>query len=1031
MTGLITFAVRRWQFMVLAFGLLVALGVLTALGLPRTEDPPLSSPGFTITVVLPGATPQTVEQQITRPIEDALARLDNLRDVKSASGDGVATINAEYTFGINADRKYDEVVREVNALRTTLPAGIVRLDFIRWRPTALPVVQVALVSDVLPMRTFEKLARNLRDRLARVPGVRKAEVLGAPQSEVRVSLDLPRLAAQGIAPAAVVEALRAGGADTPVGTLDAGARRFNVRYGGAYPDLAAVRDTPVITANGQAVRVGDLANVDWAEREARHSVHFKGRRALLVTAEQSDGQDVIRLTAAIDRELDTFSRLLPGSVRLERGFIQARNVETRLGHLERDLLLALAVVGITLLPLGWRAAGVVMVAIPVSLVIGVLVLAAFGLTFNQLSVAGFVLALGLLVDDAIVVVENVARWLREGATRNAAAIGATSQIALAVIGCTACLMFAFLPLVALPEASGEFIRSLPVSVLGTVAGSLLVALTLIPFLAARFLKPDADPHGNRLLQGINALIERSYGPLLHRALDRPWRALGVIFLGSALAVPLVLAIGTSLFPSADLPQFLVKVEMSRGSSLDATTAMVARVERRLLREPDIAWTVANAGRGNPSLYYNLVPTPEDPALGDVAAALHSWDGDRSRALLERLRADFAAIPGARIKLVTFTQGPQTEAPIAIRIVGPNVATLARLARQAEAALTAMPALRDIGNPLRIDRTDLTLSVDEARARALGVPAGALRAATQMALGGVSPAVLRDGDDDAYPLTGRQPMARHNALAALDRIMVPTARGGSVPLSSLATPVAQSGPAEIDRYQRERAVTLTAWVNDDTLVSRATVAALDRVTQAVPLPPGYAFKLGGEAESQARSFGGLLPAIITASLGILAVLVLEFGRFRQVAVVAGVVPLGFFGAVLALWLTGNSLSFTASVGLIALVGIEIKNSLLLVDFAEQLRREGQGVREAVERAGEMRFLPVLLTSVTAIGGLLPLALERNGLYSPLAIAMIGGLVTSTLLARIATPVLYLLLAGPATNQPEPTVRPAALPQGEPA
>ena len=206
--------------------------------------------------------------------------------------------------------------------------------------------------------------------------------------------------------------------------------------------------------------------------------------------------------------------------------------------------------------------------------------------------------------------------------------------------------------------------------------------------------------------------------------------------------------------------------------------------------------------------------------------------------------------------------------------------------------------------------------------------------------------------------------------------------------------------------------MSAWVTEGTLVSRATQAALDAITAAVPLPPGYSIKVGGEAETQARSFGGLLPAIVIASVGILGVLVLEFGRFRQVIVVAGVVPLGFFGAVTALWLTGHSLSFTASVGLIALVGIEIKNSLLLVDFTEQLRAQGMGVRAAVEKAGEMRFLPVLLTSITAIGGLLPLAIEGNGLYSAMAIAMIGGLVTSTVLARIATPVMYLLIAAPA-------------------
>ncbi|MEI9849648.1 MAG: efflux RND transporter permease subunit [Sphingomonas sp.] len=1009
MNALIAFAVRRWQFTLLATALVVALGINAFMSAPRTEDPQLSFPIYVVTVVLPGATPGDVEQQVTKPIEDALAGLDDLREVKSTSGDGVAVIQAEYAWGTDPERKYDEVVREVNALRPELPAGVARLEVIRARPTAVPIVQVALVSDLLPMRSFEKLARDLKDQLARVPGIRKAEVLGAPTSELRVALDTDRLAALGIPAGAVMEALRAGGVDAPIGSVNAGARRFNIRYAGAYPDAAAVRAIVVASPNAHPVHVGDVAGVEWASAEPVHVVRFGGRRALLVTVQQADGQDVGRLTRLVDREIESFKQRLPGSVRLERGFVQAENVDHRLGQLTRDFVLAFLIVSVTLLPLGWRAAGVVMIAIPVSLLIGLIILASTGFGLNQLAIAGFVISLGLLVDDAIVVIENVARWLRDGADRTTAAIGATSQIALAVLGCTASLMFAFLPLLALPEASGEFIRSLPVAVLGTVLGSLIVALTLIPFVASRLLSRSEDPHGNRLLRALTGGIHTVYSPVLHRALDRPWRALIAILLLASLAVPLMGAIGSSLFPPAELPQFLVRVEMPQGTALAATDAMVRRVDARLRAEPDIRWTVANSGRGSPQLYYNTRAGEQDPAYGEVAAALKSWEGHASQKLIERLRADFARIPGAKVSVLTFTQGPEIEAPVAIRIVGPDAATLSTLAARGERALKALPELRDVDNPLRVRRTDLRLDVDEARAAALGVPAGALRQAVQLALGAPA-ATLRDAEGDDYPVTVRLPMHARNETGALDHIYVSTANGASVPLSALATQRLASGPAEIERNQRERAVTLKAYVKEGFLNARATDAAVARLRSEVVLPLGYSFKIGGEAETQARSFAGLLPAIIIASVGILAVLVLEFGTFRTVAVVAGVVPLGFFGAVGALWLTGNSLSFTASIGLIALVGIEIKNSILLVDFTEQLRRDGLDLRAAVERAGELRFLPVLLTSITAIGGLMPLAVEGNGLYSPMAIAMIGGLVTSTLLARIATPVMYLLLVG---------------------
>jgi len=1005
-------AVSRWQLTALITALVVVLGVTAFFTIPRTEDPQLNAPIFFVTAVVPGASPADIEQQVVKPLEEALGGLDNLREVTSASQDDVASLRVEFVWGSDPDRRYDEVVREVNGLRSHLPAGLTSLTIDRGKPTLVPIVQVALSSDILPMDRMEKLAKHLKDRLARVPGVRIAHIYGAAPSEMRVALDMQRLSARHIPPGMVIDALRAAGADSPIGAVHAGERRLVVRQGGAFPDASAVSGVVVTRRNNAVVRVSDVADVQWTQGEADHIVRFNGKRSVLVTAEQLDGQDVRALTDAINVELNDFERQLPGSVHLTRGFIQADNLRARLGHLGQDFAIALAIVALTLLPLGVRAASVVMVAIPMSLLIGIIVLSRMGFTLNQLSVAGLILSLGLLVDDAIVVIENIARWLRGGATPAEAAVGATSEIALAVLGCTASLIFAFLPLLALPEGSGEFIRSMPVAVIGTVLGSLVVSLTLVPFIASRVLPRHADPHGNPMLRGLTSGIHRVYGPALHAALAQPGRALAWLGALSLLSVPVIGIIGTSLFPSADLPQFLVEIAMPRGTSIAHTDAVVTQVARRLSAEPTIRWVAANTGHGNPSLYYNRMPRPNDTASGEVAAAFARWDPASSPQIIAALRRDFAHVRGAEVQVVTFTQGPPVLAPVAIRITGPDMAVLTALARRGEALLKAVPDLRDIGDPLRLDRTELNLGVDELRAGAMGVPAGAARQAAQLALTGVEAARMRDADGDDYPVKVRLPMNARNDVSALGRIEVPTDDGGSgggaIPLSSIANPTLQSGPAEIDRYNRERAVTLTANVREGALNSRATQAAFAVLNAGLRLAPGYRMTLGGEAETQARSFAGLGPAIAIAMFGIMTVLVMEFGRYRTVAVVAGVIPLGLFGAVLALWATGNSLSFTASVGLIALVGIEIKNSILLVDFTEQLRRDGAPVREAVERAGEMRFLPVLLTSITAIGGLLPLAIEGNGLYSPMAIAMIGGLITSTLLSRIATPVLYLLL-----------------------
>ena len=1009
-----SFFVRRWQFTLVAFGLLVMLGLNTLVSIPRSEDPQFPIPIVIVRAVLPGATPAEMEQLVAKPIEDAIDGLDDVKSVRSSNLDGATVIQTEFTWNVDPERKYDQVVREVNALRGSLPQGLARLEIERARTTQVEVFQAALVSRDMPMRRLEKVAHRLRDRLNRIPGVREAKYWGAPTSEVRVAVDFPKLAQLRLPASAVADALRSAGAEAPIGAIHEGDRRFDVKSGGAFKTLEAVGDVPVASQGGEVVRVRDVASVGWAQDEPTHLTWFNGKRALFVTATQKDGADISHITAAARLALDEFERTLPAGVKLERGFFQSDNVNHRLGALFRDFAIALGLVLVTLLPLGPRAGLVVMISIPLSLLIGLSAIEALGFSLNQLSIAGFVLALGLLVDDSIVVTENIARRLRGGEDRTTAAVNGAAQIALAVIGCTGCLMLAFLPLLALPEGAGAFIRSLPITVLSTIAASFVVSLTIIPFLASRILPRHEEADGNRLLQAISRAIHRFYTPILHRGLARPWLTLGLILGLCLLTLPMLKAIGSSLFPPAETPQFLVRIETPDGSAQAETARALKRVEQRLSATPEVAWYAGNLGRGNPQVFYNQNQRESNPAYAEDYVSLKQWIPGKSERVVDGLRTDLAKIPGAKITIETFKNGPPIEAPIAVRISGDNLKLLKALAAKTEAILKDTPGARDVNNPLRLDRTDLNLGIDDAKAAALGVSAGAARRIVRLALSGEDTARFRDDDGDDYPVKVRLPLTAgpfgdRNELSALKSVYVPSEQGQATPLSSIAEPTLQSSPAQIDRYDRVRTVTVTAFVQTGSLISAVTATAFDRLNAGLQLPPGYRLTLGGEAEAQSRSFAGLGAAILIAVLGILAVLVLEFGRFRSALVVAGIMPLGVFGAVAALWVTGNSLSFTATIGIIALIGIEIKNSILLVDFTEQLRSDGVGLGEAIERAGEVRFLPVLLTSVTAIGGLIPLALEHSGLYSPLAIAIIGGLITSTLLSRIATPVMYWLVS----------------------
>jgi multidrug efflux pump subunit AcrB len=1002
------FSVKNWQFTLLVFALLTVLGLSTLTKVPRTEDPQFPIPVLQINAVLPGADATDVEQLLVKPIEDVIDGLDGVKEIRGNAADGVAVVVVEFGWDENPEEKYNEVVREVNGIRNTLPSAVQRLEVLKFRTTEAAIRQVALTSDVLPWHRMQNLGRLLRERINRVNGVRRAELWGVPESEMRVAVNLGRLKELNIPITAVSDAIRNTGLDLPVGAVHVGERRFNVKTQGAFKSADQVRDVPITTINGRVVKVRDVADVQWNIAEADHITRYNGKRAIFVTAKQKDGEDVIRLRTAIDAEITAFQKTLPGSVTLHKGFAQAENVENRLGKLYRDFGIALVLVMITLLPLGLRAGFVVLISIPLSVLIAIICIHQTGFTINQLSIAGLVLALGLLVDDSIVVTENIARFLREGYSREEAAIAATGQISIAVVGCTAALMFSFLPLMFLPEGSGKFIKSLPVAVLFAVGASLIVSLTVIPFLASRLLSKHEKPEGNRILQIVNAGIQTLYRPTLHWALTHPRRTVIVIMGTCLLAFPIVKIIGSSLFPPSGTPQFLLRITAPTGSSLVRTQSVLQQVEQDIAARKQIKWYMSNLGKGNPQIYYNQRQAQSQTNFAEVFFEINRMGNKQTVELLDSMRARYAKISGAEIKIIVFENGPPIEAPIAVRIKGDNLVVLKQLAAQAERILQTTPGTRDIDNPMRIDRTDLNLGIDEAKAAALGVPSGIPKRVVRLALSGEVPARFRDADGEDFPVRVRLPMKDRNAITALDDIYVPTTTGQATPLRSFSTPYLESGPKSITRFDRRRIVTLTSFSKTGFLTSKVSADVFRRMQAEIKLPPGYEITAGGQAAAQAKSFQGLSTAVLIAVFGIVGVLLLEFGKLKTAAVVAGIIPLGLFGAVLALWITGNALSFTATIGLIALIGIEIKNSILLVDFTEQLRAQGVELREAIERAGEVRFLPVLLTSATAIGSLLPLAFDESGLFSPMAIAIIGGLITSTFLSRISTPALYLLI-----------------------
>lgn len=1004
------FAVKRFQFTVVVFLMLAALGIASWGRIPRSEDPVFPIPIFYVNAVYPGATPEDMEQLVVDKIEPKLRSLEHVKKLTSRAEDGLASLQLEFDPSVDADRKEDEVLREVNALRPELPAGLARLDVIRATSANVSILQAAIVSETAPYQQLDSLAKTLEDQLARMSGIKKAERWAAPERQLQMNVDLERLAKVGLTPGQLFQAVSSDNASIPGGSVDAGGRRFNLTPKGRYRDPDEVRQTVVGGGTNGVVRLGDVADVRWGYGDPSHIGRWSGKRAVFVTAALQEGFNISEVHTRMWAELDRFEKSLPAGVTLTRGFDQAANVNRRLSRLGEDFAIALGLVLLTLLPLGTRASLVVMVSIPLSLAIALTLLDATGYSINQLSIVGFVIALGLLVDDSIVVVENITRFLREGHTRGEAAILATKQIGLAVLGSTATLVFAFVPLAFLPGVAGRYIRSLPMAVIYAVVASLFVSITIVPWLASRVLPEREAKEGNRFLRLLEAGINRSYAPVLHRALAHPWRTLTAAAALVVASLTLVPVVGFSLFPKAGTPQFLINIETPEGTSLAATDSVARYVERSLSREPAVRGVFTNVGKDNPFVYYNVSQRLEHSNIAQLFVLLHSYDAHATPALVDSLRSRFGNYPGARIEVREFENGPQIDAPVAMRVEGQDLDSLAAAAQRVAKAMRETPGTQYVRNPIELTRTDLGVQVDRQKAGLLGVATVELDRTVRLATEGLEAGQFRASDGREYPIMMRLPRNGRPTPDILDHVQVASATGAMIPLHELASLGFRSSPTIIDHRDEQRAVTVTSYVRTGYNTDRVTRAVLTKLG-AVRLPPGYRLVPAGEIESRQESFGGIGSAIIVAVFAILAILVLEFRSFRTTLVVASVIPLGLVGGIVALLLTSNTLSFTAMIGFVALVGIEIKTSILLVDFTDELRRQGMALDDAIQRAGEVRFLPIVLTTFTAIGGLLPLAVQGSSLYSPLAWVIIGGLVSSTVVARLVTPVMYRLLAPP--------------------
>jgi multidrug efflux pump subunit AcrB len=1000
-------AVKNYQFTIVIFLLLIVLGVYSYLKIPQAEDPEFPISIFPIIAIYPGASPADIEQLVVDKVEESLNELEDIEKIKSEIKDGVAVVVIEFSSNTDPDKKYDEILRQINSIRSSLPQDLYSIETLKIQAGNTNIVQSAILSDSSDYKVLSKYIEDLKDEISSVLGVKKSEAVAYPEQELRVSINLAKLSQLHITITQVISAIQSENANIPGGVIEIGPKKFNVKTSGNYQSLEEVKRTVIGSNMGQLVRLGDIAEVSWKDEDFRYLGRYNGHKAVFLIASMKTGQNIHEIRNRIYKVYDSFEKNLPSGISLERGFDQSQNVKYKLGRLQKDFLFAFLLVLITLIPLGLRASGIVMISIPLSVLIGISGLYLVGFSINQLSIVGAVISLGLLVDDSIVVVENISRWTRGGTRPFDAAIKATRQIGPAVIGCTATLIFAFLPLMFLPGKAGKYMRTLPTSVTFIVLGSLFVALTIIPFIASIIFKGDVDPEGNRILKGLNKGIDFTYGRALLWALKNPVKTVTIAALLFFSSMLLINVIGFSLFPKAGLPQFLITIETPRGSNLSETDKVVKNVESILAGKTEVRYYMSNIGKGNPMIFYNSFQKSEQTTLGEILCELKTTSQDDIGKFIGNLKDTLDKFINARIYVYEFENGSPVDAAIALRLVGEDLDSIKVYSEMIEDIIRENEGTTYIKNPLSQSLTDIRVVINSEKAGMFGVPTIEIDRTIRLGLSGIVAGKYREQDGKEYSINVRLPKQNANTLSTLENIYVSSLAGAQIPLSQLARIEFEDSPTLIQHYNTERSMTISSSVKTGYNTDRITKQILAKVRK-LRLPEGFKIIPAGEIESRQESFGGIGTAIIIAIFGIFAVLILEFRTFKSTLIVLSVIPLGIIGGLLGLYFTGYTLSFAAAIGFVALIGIEIKNSILLVDFTNQMRQQGTPLDEAIISAGEIRFLPVLLTTFTAVGGLLPIALGRSNLYSPLAWVIIGGLITSTLLARLVTPVMYKLL-----------------------
>ena len=1003
---------------VFAAMLMVAITVLGFFSFQRLsieQLPDVDFPVVAVVVAYPGASPEAVENDVVKPIEDAVNTLAGIDDVQATARPGEALVLMFFEMEIDSAAAAQDVRDRLASVEGSLPEGVNDPVVLRFDPGELPVLSLAVSSASLSPRDLTALTEDvIAPRLSSINGVGRASVVGGVPRQLNVLVDPDRLNAFGVGVGEVIAALGQENRDLPAGEIVSGRVVQSVQVEGRIETMADFAELIVARRGGQPVFLGDVATIEDGQGEVTSLALLDGERALAVDVVKTQGSNTVEVAQEVRAVVaDLMDGELPEGVVIDIVRDNAKPVEDSYTGVQNMMIegAALATLIVFLFLNSWRSTVITGLTLPISVIGTMTVIWALGFTLNIMTLLALSLAIGLLIDDAIVVRENIMRHLQMGKSHRQAALDGTNEIGLAVLATTLTIVAVFLPVAFMDGIIGRFFLQFGVTVSVAVLISLFVAFTLDPMLSSVWYDPQADPKVRRTWigravgqfdRGFEAL-GRGYVRALRWSLRHRITTMVVAVLAFFGSFALVPAVGVEFVPAVDESEFRVEIETPVGSSLAYTEGKIRQVDRILRTFPEVTRTYATINAGtdangvnSASIAVQMVPPDQrDRRPPDMTLPVR-----------EALRA----VPGIEVTVGAAGGFGGIAAPVQVNLSGDSFAVLGPLSDRLIAALRDVPGLVDVESSVELAQPVLGIQVNRAAASDLGVSLSQVGETLRPMLGGQVVGDWTAPDGRNFTITVRLPEDLRQDVTALGSLPVAQAGGqGLVRLDQVADIVESFGPSEITRADLARTVTITANLSGATLGE--VLPAVNAVVAGLDLPPGYRATMGGDAEELAETGATAAQALLLAIIFIYLVLASQFGSFLQPVAIMASLPLALIGVMVGLLVGGSTLNMFSMIGFIMLMGLVTKNAILLVDNANQRRREGMHLYDALVAAGITRFRPIVMTTLAMIFGMLPLALslhEGSGQNAPMAHAVIGGLISSSVLTLVVVPVALTYL-----------------------